>query len=134
MGLRFFKGQKGFSLLEVLIALSIFSFIGVAIFSGFFTSSRTVGIIEEKTTARVLITEYMEAIRQMPYSADYSSVGDNITRPFQYDVVVEVEGSDDDENWQVATGNETLQRIFVSVFREDRFVLKICTFRTPREE
>ncbi len=126
------SGKSGFTLVEVLVALAIFSVIGVAFISALFASTRASGIVDEKTNARALITEHIEVIRLLPYAATYPSAGDNIAIPDQYSVVIETEGTDDDITWQPSTGNETLQRIFVSVFREDRLVMKICTFRTPR--
>ncbi|MFC2022254.1 hypothetical protein ACFLTR_03485 [Chloroflexota bacterium] len=101
--------------------------------SAIFTSTRGSAIVDEKTTARALITEYIEAIRLLPYAATYPNAGDDIALPYQYSVVIETEGTDDDITWDPnPTGNETLQRIFVSVFREGRFIMKICTFRTQR--
>ena len=128
-----FHGKSGFAVFELLIAVAILGVLGVALMQGLYTSNRAVGIIEEQSTARILITEHIESIRRLPYSANYSNAGDNITIPDQYTVVIEVEGTDDDITWQTANGTETLQRIFVSVNREGRPVMRICTFRTPRQ-
>ena len=127
-------GESGLTLIETLVALGLFAVIGAAVIAGMFTSHRTVGIVDEKTNARNLIIQHIEAIRLLPYAATYPNVGDNITVPNQYSVVIETECTDDDITWQACTGSETLQRIFVSVYREGRFVMKVCTFRTQREK
>ncbi|MFC1911763.1 hypothetical protein ACFLXG_01205 [Chloroflexota bacterium] len=131
--IRQFRGESGIVLYEVLIAVALLGVVGVAIVEGLYTSNRNIGIIDEKSTARILITQHIESLRQMPYAANYTSVGDNITIPDQYTVVIEVEGSNDDVVWQTANGTETLQRIFVSVLREGRPVMRACTFRAVRE-
>ena len=130
-----FRRESGFAVFEVLIAVAILGVLGVAIMQGFYTSNRTVGIIDEQSTARILITEHIESIRQLPYAATYPPARDIIDVPDQYTVVVETECSNDDIIWQDCTGNETLQRIIVTVFREGgKPVMRICTFRTPRDE
>jgi type II secretory pathway pseudopilin PulG len=124
----------GFSLLEVLVAVGILGFIGVTIVQALDTGYRSARTLDEKVTARTLISAHMENIKQLPYSANYPSASENITIPQQYSVIVSTECTDDDVTYQTCTGNETLQRIIVSVLREGRPVLRICTFRTPRYE
>lgn len=126
------SGTSGFTLIEVLVAVAIFSVIGVGLMSALFTTTRSSALVDEKTNARILITETIETIRLLPYAANYLNGGDDITGPNQYTVVIETEGTNDDITWQPSTGNETLQRIFISVFREGKPVMRICTFRTPR--
>jgi len=130
-----FRRESGFTILEVLIAVGILGLIGVAVLQGFDTSHRATGTLDEQVTARTLITNHIEAIKMLPYSATYPNAGENIAIPDQYIVVVETECSNDDIIWQDCTGSETLQRIIVSVFREGgKPVMRICTFRTPRYE
>ena len=129
-----FGSTKGFSLLEALVAVGILGFIGVAIVQALDTGYRSARTLDEKVTARALISSHMETIKRLPYAANYPNAGENITIPKQYSVMVSTECTDDDTTYQACTGNETLQRIEVSVLREGRPVLRICTFRTPRYE
>ena len=128
-----FHSESGMTLLEMVIAVAILGALGVALLQGLDTSTRSTAIIEEKSTARILITQHIESIRQLPYAATYPTAGANIYIPDQYTVAIEVQGTDDDIVWQTADGTETLQRIYVSVFRAGNPVLRICTFRTPRQ-
>jgi len=130
-----FHRESGFTILEVLIAVGILGLVGVAVLQGYDTSYRTTGTLDEQVTARTLITAHIESIKRLPYSATYPNAGEDINIPDQYTVVVETECTDDDITYQACSGNETLQRIIVSVFREGgKPVMRICTFRTPRYE
>ncbi|MFC2034437.1 prepilin-type N-terminal cleavage/methylation domain-containing protein [Chloroflexota bacterium] len=130
--LKLLLGQKGFTLLEVLIAAGIVGVIGTVILLSIDTSYRADRTLDEKVVASNLITAHMEAIRSIPFDDAYSTAGGNITIPNQYSVVIDTECSSDGDNFVPCTGseNETFQWIRVSVSREGRPVLSACTFRT----
>ena len=128
------RSKVGFSILEALVAVGILGFIGVTVVQALDTGYRSARTLDEKVTSRTLISSHMEAIKQLPYAANYPNASENITIPDQYSVIVSTECTNDDTTYQSCTGNETLQRIIVSVLREGRPVLRICTFRTPRYE
>ena len=126
--------ESGFTLMELLVSVVLLSLIGTALIQGYNTLYRSEGSINDQVVAKNLITSHVEAIRAIPYAATYPNAGDNIAIPTQYTVIINTEGSDDDITWQPSTGNETLQRIIVSVFKGEEPVMRICTFRTPRDE
>jgi len=145
-GIRFIVGQKGFTLLEVLIAVAILAAIGVVLLQGVGTFSGSYRISEEKAIAGNLAADYLEAIKGIVYADTYPNAGDNIVRPFQYDVAVNISFYDGYTSWvDPSTGlrheeivwvdnytDQTLQKITVSVLREDRSILTICTLRMKR--
>ena len=131
---QFRRRESGFSLLEALIAVFILGLVGVAVLRGFDTSYRAGGTLDERLTARNLIVAHIEAVRNLPYASSYPTAGDSITIPFQYTVLVETECTDDDITYEECTGNQTLQRVIVSVSRVGQPVMRVCTFRTPRNE
>ena len=122
----------GFTLIEVLVAVAILAAIGVAVLQGLDTVSRSTRISDEKAVAGNLATEYLEAIKGMPYAATYPSAGDNIAIPFQYSVAVNTNFSVNGTTWVDTYTGQTLQKIAVSVSREGRPILSICTFRANR--
>ncbi len=129
---RFLREQKGFSLIEVLVAVGILAFIGVGLLTALNTNSRAVRTLDEQVVAANLASAYLEVIRELSYAATYPNAGDNITTPFQYNVNINTEFSSDGDTWGSYSGNETLQKIIVSISREGKPVLSLCTYRTER--
>jgi len=69
--MRFITGQKGLTLIEVLIAIAILGMIAVPFLTALSTSSRGIIIADERTTAESLVRSEMEYIK----SCDYHSTG-----------------------------------------------------------
>jgi len=132
---KIFREQRGFTLFEVLIAVSILAVIGTGLLAALNANSRATRTLDEKVVAASLAADYLEAIKASPYAATYPSAGENITIPFQYTMVIETECSSDGTTFGNCTGseNETLQKITTIVSREDgKPVLSLCTYRTKR--
>lgn len=126
------RDQRGFSLLEVLVAVSILAFIGVAVVQGLTTVSRSTAITDEKSVAGNLATGYIDSIKGLDYAATYPTAGQNITIPSQYSVVVDITFSSNGTTWSYVYTGQTLQKIRILISRESRPVLSVCTFRTER--
>ena len=131
---RFLRGQRGFTLIEVVVAVAILGLIGAGLLTALDTNAKAARTLDEQVVAVNLATSYFETIKAMPYVATYPNAGDNITVPSQYSVVIDTECSSDGENFGACTGsdNETFQLIRVSVLREGRPVLSVCNYRTKR--
>ena len=128
------RKQTGFTLLEVLIAVSILGVIGAGLLTALDTNARATRTLDEKVEGANLAVAFLEVIKESPYSANYTDIGDNITMPTQYSVNIEARCSSDGASFGdcVGSANETLQKITVHVLREGRPVLSLCTFRTKR--
>ncbi len=129
---KLFQEQKGFSLFEVLVAVGILGLIGVGLLTALTTNARATRTLEEQVVAVNLATAHFEAIREAPYAATYPNAGDNITIPFQYDVDIDLEFSNDGETWSDNYTDETFQKIILTVSREGKPVLLVCTYRAKR--
>ena len=129
---KLFREQKGFTLIEVLVAVGILGFIGVAVIAALDTNSRAARTLDEQVVAVNLATAHLEAIRELSYAATYPNAGDSITIPFQYSVDINTEFSSDGTTWVSSYIDETLQKITVKVSREGKPVLSLCTYRTKR--
>lgn len=79
----FLQGQRGISLAEVLVAVAILGFIGVAFLTALSTTSKTTGLYEQRVTAQSLAQSQIEEIKAMDYdpSGNYSVV---VTLPSSY--------------------------------------------------
>lgn len=133
----FLREQRGFSLIEVLVAVAILGVIGTSILGALETNYRANRTLDEKVTATNLATEHIEAIKQCPYNFTYPSDNctlDSIYIPSQYIVTVDTECSSDGETFVPCTGsdNETFQKIIVRISREGYPVLSMCAYRTKR--
>jgi len=132
------KGGMGFTLLEMVLGVTIIAIIGVGVIKAIDTNARAGRVISEKVEAVNLATAYFEGIRQISYSDEtnpYSSVGDNITKPAQYNVALDFAYSGDGTTWSTTnnSGVYKLQKITVSVSRTDgRLVFSACTLRASR--
>ena len=69
------KNEKGFSLIEVVIALLLLGIIGVALLSGLATASMALVIADERATAESLARSQMEYVKNQAYitAAPYDS-------------------------------------------------------------
>jgi len=143
--LRFLRGQKGLSLIEVLVAAAILAVIGVVLLNALDTNAKATRQLDEKVVATNLATAYFEAIKAMPYYTDVETyLNDDtitsITIPPQYIVNVDIDFSSDGDTTDGITWvdeedytNETIQKIAISVSREGgKSILSICTFKTKR--
>jgi len=134
----FLERQRGFALLELLIALAILGVIGAGFMTAYNTISKSTGIIDEKTVAMNLATDYIEAIRSSPYDSDYTDsewqhrYGEGITAPIGYSATIVTECSSDGEYFDTCTDNTTLQLIKVIIERQGEPVFSLCTYRSER--
>ncbi len=144
--LRFLRGQRGLTLIEVLVAAAILAVIGVVLLNALDTNAKATRQLDEKVVATNLATAYFEAIKAMDYApslelASYPEPEDIITIPPQYIVNVDIQFSNDgDPNDGITWVDyniddpQTIQKIAISVSREGgRHILSICTFKTSRE-
>ncbi len=147
--LRFLRGQRGISLIEVLVAAAILAVIGVGLLNALDTNAKATRQLDEKVVATNLATAYFEAIKASPYAETYDDVVAGITIPHQYIVDVDIQFSSEsiiieDDITQIIWVDEylddegkerTIQKIAISVSREGgKSILTICTFKTKRVE
>ena len=145
--LRFLRGQRGISLIEVLVAAAILAAIGVGLLNALDTNAKATRQLDEKVVATNLATAYFEAIKAASYDITepyYDDAVADITIPPQYDVDIGIQFFSDsyvgeDEityiTWVDTYANQTLQKIAITVSRDDgKHILSICTFKTKRVE
>jgi len=136
--LRFLRGQRGLTLIEVLVAAAILAAIGVGLLNALDTNAKATRQLDEQVVATNLATAYFEAIKASPYAETYDDAVADITIPPQYIVNVDIQFSSDGASgdgidWSDTYNGETLQKITISVSREEgRHILTICTFKTKR--
>ncbi len=114
------KANRGFTLVEVMVALVVFAVVSVALVRNTTQSLRQAGQIQEKTIAWWLAENQMSALRMLERSDNnFPSVG--VSRE-----VVET----GDVSWEVetdieSTENDYVRRVVVSVYRESNDVSSV---------
>ena len=61
------KGEKGFTLIGVLVAIAILGLVAVIFAGGISTAAKAVFVSDERTTAESLAVSQMEYIKEQPY-------------------------------------------------------------------
>ena len=83
------KNEKGFSLIEAIIAIAILGILAVAFLSGLATASKAIYIADERATAENLARSQMEYVKEQNYSIGGSyAIIDLSAYPASYDVDV----------------------------------------------
>lgn len=120
MRIKIIKSEKGFSLLETIVALALLGIISVSFLSGLATTSSARTTADERAGAKILAESYMEEIRKAEYAPSY-----NLTIPDEYagysvDLTVENERNND------------IQRLTVTVRHHGHDVLTLESYKVHR--
>ena len=126
------QSEKGFSLIETLVALAILGIVAVGFLSGLATAARATFITDERTTAASLAKSQMEYVKNQNY--------DNINNPPQYDLLsdlpssfsVTVTASRLDPEGDGPDDDDGIQNIVVTVMRGSRTITTLEDYKVDR--
>ena len=122
--------NKGFSLLETLIAIAILAVISVAVLLGLSMSARANIMSDEQTTAESLARSQMEYIQQQPYidPPNYDVIS-NV--PDGYSIVTPLAVRLDPKN--DGLGNDDgIQQITVTVMHGTKTILTLADYKVHK--
>jgi prepilin-type N-terminal cleavage/methylation domain-containing protein len=120
------RGQRGDSLIEVLVAVAILGVVAVAFLSAMVTAYRGVTLADEKTMAESLTRTELERVRNASYP-----VIDDSRSVYGYDVDLDVEYIDPVTH--LPTGTPLgMQKVTVTVSHNDEVVLVTETSKVNR--
>jgi prepilin-type N-terminal cleavage/methylation domain-containing protein len=138
-------GQKGMTLIEVLIAIAILGMIAVPFLTALSTSSRGIIIADERTTAESLVRSEIEYVRSQEYynaswSYNVTSTGSTPSVPGHPDWLVGHALPDNCKDYSLTVdaslidgGDVGIQNITVTVKRDnDKLVLTTSTYNVAR--
>jgi len=117
--------QRGSSLIEVLVAISIFGTIAVVFLSALSTGLFNADKINERAVAENLAQNQIEYIRSQPYSRDNLYPVTSFV-PSEYTVIINA------ADVSPVDYTDSLQKVTVSVYRGERSVLKLETYKANR--
>ncbi len=117
------KNEKGFSLIEVIIALALLGIIAVAVLGGLATASNTLAIADERTTAESLARSQMEYAKNQTYAASYTAPipQDYVDAGYSATIVV-----------NPVTGKGGLQKITITIEHQGRQVITLEGYKANR--
>ena len=115
------KNEKGFTLIEVLVALALLGIIGVAFLSALATASMGLMITDERETANNLAESQMEYVKDQDYAYSYAPapIPDEYAT---YSATIDAESLED--------GN--IQKITVTINHQEKEVLTLEGYKVNR--
>jgi len=127
-------GQKGMTLIEVVIAIAILGMIAVPFLTALSTSSRGIIIADERTTAESLVRTELEYIKYSNYDAvnnpPHYYIDPNVALPGGYSVQIEAVCLDPENDG--TSDDDGIQNITVKVYHGDKLVLTTNTYKVDR--
>lgn len=118
---RLLKSEKGFTLIETIVALVLMSIISVAFLSGLATTSSSRALAEERVSGKILAEAQMENIKKQPYTDNYTLLDPEGYEGYSTNVTVE-------------DFYYNLQKITVTVYHHEDDVFSLESFKVKRRE
>jgi prepilin-type N-terminal cleavage/methylation domain-containing protein len=117
--------QRGFAILEMLMALALLGVIGAGFMSAVSTASVSTARLDEHVQAVALARSQLEQIKGVLYASSYSVT---VSPPLPYSVTIQVLAIDD-VNCIAELSCNTLQQITVQVSRPGKTILSLANYR-----
>ena len=136
--------QKGFTLTEVLIAMTIFGIVGASVMYALNASSKTIASAHEMTVAESLTRTVIEYVKRFPYDStndpilydsdveDYGNLLGLSGDPYYGDYTVDVDIERLDPEADGTGDDDNIQKITAQIFYQGRQVLMTVGYKVNR--
>ena len=126
--------QKGLTLVEVLIALTVFAAISVSLFIALNVSHKTTHSVNEQTTAESLTRAELEYIKSCDYDAENNppvyGVDPDLVIPAKYSIEVTAERLDPEGDG--TENDDGIQKVTVEIYYDGELVLTTVSYKVNR--
>jgi len=112
------KSEKGFTLVETIIALLLLGIVAVAFLGGLSTASKAIFIADERATAESLARTQMEYVKNLPYDDDATSYEASVPQDYVdagYEATIDVVRLLSDPDDPESAPLEGIQKITITV-------------------
>jgi prepilin-type N-terminal cleavage/methylation domain-containing protein len=114
------SGQKGLSLIEVVISMLVAGILVAGFLTAIANSTRTLVTVDEKETAKNLAESQMELVKQSTFGTGYSGVVDETIYP-NYSVRI--------TSGDITDRDDDIQKITVFVDHRGREILSLVGYK-----
>ncbi len=127
--MRKMKGEKGFALIGVLVAIAILGLVAVIFAGGISTGAKAVFVSDERATAESLAKSQLESVKNqlyIDYSEDPHGTYDIISTPSGFSIELDAVPFDPDtgvpynESGGVFDGDDGIQKITATIDHNDK--------------
>jgi len=143
------RNEKGFTLIEVVIAIALLGIVAVAILGGLATASKAIVIADERATAESLARSQMEDVKKLDYTkapsggeASYTNAKISVPSGYEIRSINRAGGGDTTTNiigvpWDSATGQAVtidvgLQRIKLAIYHNGKLLFTLEGYKVDR--
>ena len=117
--------EKGFALIEIIVAIALLGIIGVAFLGGLSTASKALFLADERTTAESLARSEMEYVKKQDYdnTAPYTYAHGFVSSTSHPDYTIKVE---------VDPLDTSIQQITVTVNHRTETIITLEDYKVDR--
>lgn len=118
---QFFKNQKGFTLVEIVVAIALLAIIGVGFLGALSNSSRFLIQTDVRETAKNIAEMQMEYVKSQGWAWSYDSHPEIAVIYPEYTVITTVNG--------VPSRDTNIQKIIVTVQHQGKDIFSITSYK-----
>ena len=126
------RSEKGFSLIETLVAVAIVAIVAVSFLSGLATSARATIVVDEQTTASSLARSQMEDIKSQTYDGTNNPPVYSLISGVPSSYTVNIDADRLDPEGDGLGDDDGIQKVVVTVERGGRTILTLEDYKVDR--
>ena len=124
--------EKGFAIVETMIAAAVIGLISVGVLIGLATSAKSTIVSDTQTTAESLARAQMEYIQQQPYDTDNYTPVYSVLSDIPYGYSISTIAINLDPKGDGTNNNDGLQKIAVSVQHKGEILYRLEDYKVYR--